>query len=227
MKTGGKTIYIDPYEGEYDEKADLVLSTHHHDDHCKTDKIKKVMGDNTVIVATPECGKKIGSPVKTLKPGESAQFGDVTVTAVAYVTESTLQRSFPPAPGRFTTHFSSIRLPEEWIRPAPRAYATPIDRPAIVCIGSMSTHYKGQDVLLRAVEQCLGRGVEIEVTLIGDGACREEFERLARQLGIDDRVDFLGSVPHGKAILEQLDRADLCVMPSRTEGLPRAMGYGL
>ena len=43
IKTGGKTIYIDPYEGEYDEKADLILSTHHHDDHCKVDKIKKVM----------------------------------------------------------------------------------------------------------------------------------------------------------------------------------------
>ena len=82
IKTGGKTIYIDPYEGEYDEKADLVLSTHHHDDHCKVDKIMKVKGDKTVIVATQECGKKIGSPVKTLKPGESASFGDVTVTAV-------------------------------------------------------------------------------------------------------------------------------------------------
>ena len=82
IKTGGKTIYIDPYEGEYDEKADLILSTHHHDDHCKVDKIKKVMSDKTVIVAPPECGKKIGSPVKTLKPGESASFGDVTVKAV-------------------------------------------------------------------------------------------------------------------------------------------------
>lgn len=82
IKTGGKTIYIDPYEGEYDEKADLVLCTHHHDDHCKTDKIKKVKGGDTVIVATPECGKKLGSPVKSLKPGESASFGDVTVEAV-------------------------------------------------------------------------------------------------------------------------------------------------
>jgi len=82
IKTGGKTIYIDPYEGEYDEKADLVLSTHHHDDHCKVDKIRKVKGDDTVIVATQECGRKIGSPVKTLKPGGSASFGDVTVEAV-------------------------------------------------------------------------------------------------------------------------------------------------
>ncbi len=82
IKTGGKTVYIDPYEGEYDEKADLVLITHHHDDHCKVDKIKKVKGDDTVIVAPPECGRRIGSPVKSLKPGESASFGDVTVEAV-------------------------------------------------------------------------------------------------------------------------------------------------
>jgi glycosyltransferase involved in cell wall biosynthesis len=151
--------------------------------------------------------------------------------AVAYVTESTLQRSFPPGPGRFTTHYSSIRLPEEWILPQPRTYASPIDRPAIVCIGSMSTHYKGQDVLLRAVEQCRDRGVELRVSLVGDGACRGEFEQLSGQLGIDDRVAFLGSVPHGNAILERLDAADICVMPSRTEGLPRvlleAMARGL
>ena len=82
IKTGGKVIYIDPYEGEYDETADLILCTHHHDDHCKVDKIKKVKSDNTVIVAPPMCGKKIGSPVKSLKPGESASCGDVTVEAV-------------------------------------------------------------------------------------------------------------------------------------------------
>jgi len=82
INTGDKIIYIDPYEGEYDEEADLVLSTHHHDDHCKPDKIRKVMGEDTVIVATQECGEKLGAPVKTLKPGESAKFGDVTVEAV-------------------------------------------------------------------------------------------------------------------------------------------------
>jgi glycosyltransferase involved in cell wall biosynthesis len=151
--------------------------------------------------------------------------------AVAYVTERTLQRVFPPGPGRFATHYSSIRLPEEWIRPMPRTYESPIDRPSIICIGSMSTHYKGQDVLLRAVEICRSRGVEVQVRLVGDGTCREEFEQLASQLRIDDRVTFLGSVAHGTAILEQLDGVDLCVMPSRTEGLPRvlieAMARGL
>jgi L-ascorbate metabolism protein UlaG (beta-lactamase superfamily) len=82
IKTGGKVIYIDPYEGSYDEKADLILSTHHHDDHCKPEKVMQAKGDKTVIVAPPECGKKLGLPVKSLKPGEKATFGDVTIEAV-------------------------------------------------------------------------------------------------------------------------------------------------
>jgi L-ascorbate metabolism protein UlaG (beta-lactamase superfamily) len=81
IKAAGKVIYIDPYEGEY-EKADLVLSTHHHDDHCKPEKVKQATGDKTVIVAPPECGKKLGLSVKSLKPGEKATFGDITVEAV-------------------------------------------------------------------------------------------------------------------------------------------------
>ncbi|HUV33515.1 MAG TPA: MBL fold metallo-hydrolase, partial [Candidatus Desulfaltia sp.] len=82
IKTGGKVIYIDPYEGSYDEKADLILSTHHHDDHCKPDKVMQARGDKTVIVAPPECGKKLGVPVKSLKPGEKTTVGPVTVEAV-------------------------------------------------------------------------------------------------------------------------------------------------
>jgi len=67
IKTGGKTIYIDPYEGGYDEKADLVLCTHHHDDHCKPDK---------------ECGEKLGTEVITLKPGDATKIDDVLIEAV-------------------------------------------------------------------------------------------------------------------------------------------------
>ncbi|MDH5460590.1 MAG: MBL fold metallo-hydrolase, partial [Candidatus Bathyarchaeota archaeon] len=47
----GKTIYIDPYEGESSEKADLMLVTHSHFDHCDASKIKKVRKADTVIIA--------------------------------------------------------------------------------------------------------------------------------------------------------------------------------
>jgi len=82
IKTGGKTIYLDPYEGDYSEKADVILSSHHHDDHCKTDKIKQAQKPGTKIIAPEECGKKLGTKVTSLKPGDSTKIGDVTIEAV-------------------------------------------------------------------------------------------------------------------------------------------------
>jgi len=82
IKTGGKTIYIDPYEGEYDEKADLILSTHHHDDHCKPDKVALIKKVGTEIIATEECGEKLGTEVLTLKPGDATKIDDVLIEAV-------------------------------------------------------------------------------------------------------------------------------------------------
>ena len=82
LKAGGKTIYIDPYQGEYDEEADLVLSTHSHTDHCDPSKVDRVRGEGTIVIAPEDCSAKIGAAVKSMKPGESATFGDVTVEAV-------------------------------------------------------------------------------------------------------------------------------------------------
>ncbi len=82
LKAGGKTLYLDPYQGDYDEEADVILASHSHTDHCEPDKVKAVKGEGTVIVAPEDCAAKIGAPVRSLKPGEKAAFGEVTVEAV-------------------------------------------------------------------------------------------------------------------------------------------------
>jgi L-ascorbate metabolism protein UlaG (beta-lactamase superfamily) len=82
LKAGGKTIYIDPYQGDYDEKADVILASHSHTDHCEPSKVKEASGEGTVVVAPADCAEKIGAPVRSLKPGEKAEFGEVTVKAV-------------------------------------------------------------------------------------------------------------------------------------------------
>ena len=81
VKAEGKTIYIDPYEGEYDEKADLILVTHSHHDHCDPFKINKIREDHTTIIAPKDCAPKIGGKVKTLKPREKAIVENITVEA--------------------------------------------------------------------------------------------------------------------------------------------------
>ncbi len=159
---------------------------------------------------------------------------------VAYVTERALQQRYPtrgvtagvsdaiiPADtiGEshrvFTTHYSSLSL-------APDPFPIPRNVDAgkavsLLCVGSLEQFYKGHDVLLRAAAKCVADGVDLQLTLVGEGRIRPRLEALADRLGIGERCEFLGQVVHGAAILEALDKADLFVLPSRTEGLPRAL----
>lgn len=82
VEATGKVIYIDPHEGEPEEEADLLLVSHSHFDHCNPDKAKPIIGKGTTVVAPADCGRKLGVRVRSLKPGESATFGDLTVEAV-------------------------------------------------------------------------------------------------------------------------------------------------
>lgn len=82
IKAEEKTIYVDPYEGEYKDKADLVLATHSHSDHCDPSKIRKVRKDDTMIIAPEDCVSKIKGRIKTLKPEEKVIVGNITVEAL-------------------------------------------------------------------------------------------------------------------------------------------------
>jgi L-ascorbate metabolism protein UlaG (beta-lactamase superfamily) len=86
IKTDRKTIYVDPYKGDYSQKADLILVTHSHFDHCDTLKINRAHKTETVIIAPfplfLSCVNKIGGAVRELKPGEQGIIGDIAVTAV-------------------------------------------------------------------------------------------------------------------------------------------------
>jgi L-ascorbate metabolism protein UlaG (beta-lactamase superfamily) len=83
IKANGKIIYVDLEKyGEAIEKADLILVTHSHTDHCDSDKIKNVRKKGTVIIAPEDCVSMIGGSVKTLKPGEETSVGNIRVKAV-------------------------------------------------------------------------------------------------------------------------------------------------
>jgi L-ascorbate metabolism protein UlaG (beta-lactamase superfamily) len=82
IKAEEKTIYVDPYEGEYSDKADLILVTHSHPDHCDLSKIKEVRQPSTVVIAPEDCARKIGGNVKTLKPGREVTVDKISVRAV-------------------------------------------------------------------------------------------------------------------------------------------------
>ena len=65
-------------------------------------------------------------------------------------------------------------------------------------------------------------GHDLTLRVVGDGKRRPDLEALAAQLNCRERIVFAGQLP-STAIIGELDRADLFVLPSRQEGLPRAM----
>ena len=83
IKAENKIVYVDLEEyGKASEKADLILVTHSHTDHCDPSKIKKVRREDTVVIAPADCVSKIGGSVKTLKPGEETTVDGIVVKAV-------------------------------------------------------------------------------------------------------------------------------------------------
>lgn len=83
IKAENKIVYIDLEEyGKASEKADLILVTHSHTDHCDPSKIGKVRKADTIVIAPADCISKIGGNVKTLKPGEEITVDGITVKAV-------------------------------------------------------------------------------------------------------------------------------------------------
>jgi glycosyltransferase involved in cell wall biosynthesis len=62
---------------------------------------------------------------------------------------------------------------------------------------------------------------EAQLVLVGDGPERESLQRRVRELGLDDRVRFLGSLPRGD-VLRQLAGARAAVLSSAWENLPHA-----
>lgn len=82
IKADGKVVYIDPYEGDYTDKADLVLVSHSHFDHCDASKIAKVLKRDTLIIAPADCASKIGAKPLSLKPRERLSHENITVEAV-------------------------------------------------------------------------------------------------------------------------------------------------
>ncbi|MFC1758727.1 glycosyltransferase [Planctomycetota bacterium] len=147
-----------------------------------------------------------------------------TAKFVSYVTESSLQRRYPSNLDACSTHYSSVSLPTEWYVESANtieAYSTPSLK--LISVGSLSHPWKATDVLIDAVSILKSQGCDASLTVVGDGSHRSNLEKLAQKRGVFDRVTFLGKVSCRRRLRGSLLSHDVFVLPSRTEGLPRAM----
>jgi len=83
-----KVIYIDPYNiKEGSEKADLILITHDHYDHCSIEDLNKIVQEGTKIICPPDCQSKIARfdvPIRlqTIQPNQDLDLGTIKLSTI-------------------------------------------------------------------------------------------------------------------------------------------------
>ena len=77
-----KTIYFDPFKIPDGPKADIILITHEHFDHCSPEDVAKIQQEGTVIVTEKDSAQKLQGDIRVMKPGESIMVDGVKIEAV-------------------------------------------------------------------------------------------------------------------------------------------------
>lgn len=144
-----------------------------------------------------------------------------SAAAALYVTRQSLQSRYV-CPGPMVGASDAELTPEAFAASPRRPGRAP--KPAtLISVAALEQPYKGIDILIDAVALCADRGRDLRLVIVGDGRERPLLDRYSVRRGLAARVQFRGQLPAGTAIRRELDAADLFVLPSRTEGLPRAL----
>lgn len=139
----------------------------------------------------------------------------IIVTSPNYLTSSRVLQAH-----RNRCHVLPYGIPiEQFERSDEEAIATIRERfgPRIVISVGRLIYYKGFDVLVRAMKDILGT-----LIIIGDGPLRGELEARARDLGIAERVHFLGEI-HNRDIVPYYHASDVFALAS----VARSEAFGI
>jgi len=80
---GSLTIYVDPWKlKDTPPKADIILITHEHFDHCSPDDVAKIATPATTIVTEKDTAAKLKGNIKIMAPGDRINVKGVDIQAV-------------------------------------------------------------------------------------------------------------------------------------------------
>ena len=145
------------------------------------------------------------------------------VVAVAEGIKQDLVRSFGIPGERISVVHNPIDIQTvraKATEPVADPWFTPRGRPLLVAVGRL-VKLKGFEFLIRALPLL---GADVRLAIVGDGEERKRLEAIAEECGVLDRVHFLGLQPNPWQFMA---RADIFVLSSLTEGLPRVIGEAM
>ena len=159
------------------------------------------------------------------------------INGVSYVTTHVIQDHIPSYvrihginENHFEASYSTAMLSKEFFT-GPRNFENKKSFVIAHCNAAMNDDRKGEDIVLQVVKKLNDLGLDVNVKFIGDGTKRKDYERLAHNLGIQNKAVFLGLLSCAEDVRKELLNSDCFIFPTKAEGLPRgileAMAVGL
>jgi colanic acid/amylovoran biosynthesis glycosyltransferase len=162
----------------------------------------------------------LGSPAYFRYPllrRKLARRGDLFLCASAFIRQRLLAMGFPEA--RTHTHYIGVDCQAIQLR------ADSEERPVILHVARL-VEVKGTRYLLRAFAALARRYDGIQLVIIGDGPLGRQLQALATSLGMRDRVEFLGALPHAD-VLSWMRKSAMLVLPGVRTSTGREEGLGI
>ncbi len=142
------------------------------------------------------------------------------ILANSHYTEQVFLANFPECKGK--TLVSQVGVGDDFLASLPAKRNNPV--PRLLTVSRLSEPRKNVDRVIQALAQ-LSNDTDFRYTIIGDGAFKPQLEILANNLGLEDKINFLGR-QSTENVVESMCQADLFVLPSST--LPDSHeGFGI
>lgn len=93
----------------------------------------------------------------------------------------------------------------------------------LVSVGRL-VYDKGYDLLVQSISILISRGIIVDLTIIGEGAMRNQLEKLIHDLGITEHVHLLGFKDNPYQYMKE---ADIYISSSRFEGFSLAIAEAM
>lgn len=153
-------------------------------------------------------------PSRLILPSLIKRADLVLSSSLDYISESGIKKYYKKYPGKFIELPFGVDLRKFQAGAAVRDNSSVKN---ILFVGGLDkAHYfKGLGVLLKSISLLKDSNYSLQV--VGDGDLRESYEKMAKELGIENKVEFMRSVD-SSSLPEIFRRANLFILPSIAKG---------
>jgi len=180
----------------------------------------QIVGDPDQVFSAGAFRHPLRAPLRTLATAAQKRLSQ-RAFAVLFVTRHVLQSKYPT--NGLVYSASDVSLDDaDFELPGPPSAGEGARPFTLVTVGSLDQPYKGTSVLLDAAARLHRRGADFRLRIVGTGRLLPALQQQSNALGLARAVEFAGRMDQD-GVRRALDAADLFVLPSLTEGLPRAL----